>query len=837
MVTTLPPAALASFGALLKHLRRRARLTQRELSIAVGYSEAQISRLEQSQRLPDLATLAALFVPALGLEAEPDTAARLLALAAQARGEPPPTGRLTLSSTVAHTITEEIVEEVGPGRWPPVLTSFVGRAAEVAEIARRVRGPGPRLTTLTGPGGAGKTRLALAAVTELAPPDGVWWVDLAALTEPAQVAPAVAAALGIKEGPGCAPAESIGAALRAKTVVVVLDNCEHLLEACAVVVAALLAAGPGVRVLATSREPLNVAGEAAWPVPLLAEADAVRLFSERARAVDPRFDPSPAEAAAVARLCRQLDGLPLAIELAAARTRALTPTQIEARLSDALALLTSRQRGVPARQQTLHATLEWSARLLTPEESGLLARLAVFAGSFALEAVEQVAGPAEPPPLERLTGLVDKSLVLVEPGPAGARYRLLEVVRQYAAARLADSDEAEAAALAHAGYYLALAEAAEPELWGGTRAAALAQLEPDHANLHAALAWARTTGRAALHQRLCAALIWYWHFGGFFSEAQAELAQALRQALAAESPAARAGLARAQWGAGLFAWIGGDYPGARAHYTAALAHQPAWPPTEARAHMLSNLGMVALGEGQLDEAQALTDEALAMAASVGGRWAQALLAYNAGAVREAQGAAAEALALLERSRAQFQRLGDRWGQAIALVHLGLMAARQADYARAQTLVREALAMQQAEADGWGAAAALALLGQIALAQGAPAEAWGCLAASLALLTGGVGDRATLGMVVQGLGLLAWRHGDTARAAEWLAAAQALHAAAGGATPISLSTPADVAGPLAAVRAALAPPAFEAAGRRGLALAHDPAALARLAAEPLDRALA
>jgi transcriptional regulator with XRE-family HTH domain len=269
MTTALPLSSFATFGDLLKHLRRRARLTQKELSIAVGYSEAQISRLEQNQRLPDLATLAALFVPALGLDDEADAAARLLELAARARGEPPPSGRLTVSRTLAQSVTEEVVEDLSPGRLPLMLTSFIGREREVAEIRRLLTpspaspplplsrrstsgegtGVGVRLVTLTGPGGCGKTRLALAVAAELTPGDGVWWVELAALSDPRMVTQTVASALDLKEAPGQNLAEALTDSLRTKDSLLILDNCEHVVEACASLVASVLHACPNVRVI------------------------------------------------------------------------------------------------------------------------------------------------------------------------------------------------------------------------------------------------------------------------------------------------------------------------------------------------------------------------------------------------------------------------------------------------------------------------------------------------------------------------------------------------------------------------------------------------------------
>jgi non-specific serine/threonine protein kinase len=399
---------------------------------------------------------------------------------------------------------------------PLQLTSFIGRERELADVAGLLAAR--RLVTLTGTGGCGKTRLALQAAAGVveACPDGAWFVDLAPLTEASLVPAAALAALGTAAPPGQPAVARLVEYLRPRRAFLVLDNCEHLLEAAAGLVDAVLRGCPGVRVLATSRERLGVAGETAWRVPSLGlpppdaapdpaaleRAEAVRLFVERARAVQPAFTVTAASAPAVAALCRRLDGIPLALELAAARVRVLTPAQLAARLGDRFRLLTGGGRTALPRQQTLRATVDWSHDLLTAPERALFRRLAVFpggaTGGFPLEAAEAVgAGGAgdsveAADVLDLLAGLVDKSLVLAEARGAEARYRLMETLRQYAEERLEQAGEAAAARDRHAAWCLGLARAAAAVGLVGVPprgSPAGRRLHDELENVGAALAW------------------------------------------------------------------------------------------------------------------------------------------------------------------------------------------------------------------------------------------------------------------------------------------------------------------------------------------------------------
>ncbi|HET6743566.1 MAG TPA: LuxR C-terminal-related transcriptional regulator [Kribbella sp.] len=382
-----------------------------------------------------------------------------------------------------------------PNNLPVMLTSFVGRATQVAAL--RTQLSGSRLVTLTGPGGSGKTRLAAQTAADLAErwPDGVWWADLSALTDGSQLPEAVAAAIGLLVEPGD---RLLIGQLRTKRALICLDNCEHIIDGVAEFVAALQTGCPEISVLATSREPLNIPGESTWQVPALSPDEARALFLERSTVAQPG---APDVSEAVGSICERLDGIPLALELAAAWTRTLTPMQIEVGLSDRFGLLTKNVRGVAARQRTLAASIDWSYDLLDEDERRVFRRLAVFSGGFTLSAVQAVA--EEPAVLDLLARLVDKSLVVAESG----RYRLLETIREYAGTRLAGDDGARDRHLDH---YLQVAEAAEP-LLDEDRDAWRALIEPDRENYRAALEHGLSAADPERGRRLAAALRWLWN--------------------------------------------------------------------------------------------------------------------------------------------------------------------------------------------------------------------------------------------------------------------------------------------------------------------------------------
>jgi predicted ATPase/DNA-binding CsgD family transcriptional regulator len=409
---------------------------------------------------------------------------------------------------------------------PVQLTGFVGRSDELAAVTRLVSGE--RLVTITGPGGAGKTRLAAQAAAELADPrryDGVWWVDLASTTDPAVVAELTASTVGVLVEPIGGPLRALTLQLRDRRLLVCLDNCEHLLEASAELAEALLRSCPEVTLLATSREPLGLAGETVWRVPSLNGDEAVALFVDRAGRVRPWFTLDATNEAAVRTLCRRLDGIPLAIELAAAWLRTLTPAQIAAGLDDRFALLVRGPRGAVRRQQTLAASMDWSHDLLDETDRAVFRRLAGFAGGFTLAAARDVCadtgtdidgtGPVVGPEvLTALGRLVDKSLVVVDERQGEARYRLLETVRAYGGDKLDAAGERAPVRGRHLDHYLALAEAAEPELEEADQDAWLVRLEAEHDNFRAALDWGLGHPDPGRGRRLAAALVWLWYKHG-----------------------------------------------------------------------------------------------------------------------------------------------------------------------------------------------------------------------------------------------------------------------------------------------------------------------------------
>jgi predicted ATPase/DNA-binding CsgD family transcriptional regulator len=440
---------------------------------------------------------------------------------------------------------------------PRQLTSFVGRSQELAAVERLLGTE--RMVTLTGSGGCGKTRLAVQAAARLADrwPDGVWWVDLGPVTDPALVAELAAAAARVMVEPVGGPLRALTLHLRDRRLLVCLDNCEHLLDASAELADALLRSCPAVSVLATTREPLGVAGETVWRVPSMVADEAIALFADRGGQVRPGFAIDDDDEPAVRTVCQRLDGIPLAVELAAAWLRSLSPAQIAAGLDDRFRLLAGGPRGVVARQQTLAASVEWSHDLLDQSDRAVLHQLAVFTGGFTVDAARAVCmGPgADGDVLVTLGRLVDKSLVLVDRGDAHARYRLLDTIRQYAHDRLRDEGDAAPTRERHLDHFLALAEAGEPELEGTDQDAWLAVLETEHDNFRSALDWGLSAPDTERGRRLAAALARLWLLHGHAHEGIQHLKRAI-----ALAPADRSTLqARLLVGAALLGATGGEF--------------------------------------------------------------------------------------------------------------------------------------------------------------------------------------------------------------------------------------------------------------------------------------
>ncbi len=634
----------------------------------------------------------------------------------------------------------------GKHNLPNAQSSFVGREQELAEIKRALAMTG--LLTLTGTGGCGKTRLALEVAKDLVGvyPDGVWLVELAPLSDPELVPKAVASALGVREQPGRSMTETLSDHLKSRQLLLVLDNCEHLIDACAWLADTLLNSCEYLRILATSREPLRVAGEANWPVlPLavpdaerpapvedLTRCEAVRLFRDRVRSKQPGFSLNPQNAPAVARVCRNLDGIPLAIELAAARMTALAVDQIAARFEDSLDLLTSGDRTADRRHRTLRATLEWSHRLLSEEERKLFARLSAFSGGWTLEAAEAVAagnGIEEAGVLDLLSRLVEKSLVVAEASPGddrALRYRMLEPVRQYGRERLEACGEEEQVRERHAGYYLALAEAAESELMGPRPVACLERLKVEHDNLRATLGWcleeeAGPEERAEMGLRMAVALGRFWNTYGP-GEGRRWLERGLARSGASPTPRR----AKALGEAGFIAIFQAD-PQAMSLLEEGLALSRKLGDKSGLAISISNLGHAVAHSGDYDRLATLREEAEALLGGPLDRWARAHLLLFLGVAAMSEGDCEQVAVRTGEALPLFRELGDIRHVAMSLGVAGISALEQDDSGWAAELFEEDLRILRELRDKTGIVYGLLGMAGVAALRGQPARAsrlWG-----------------------------------------------------------------------------------------------------------------
>jgi predicted ATPase/DNA-binding SARP family transcriptional activator/DNA-binding CsgD family transcriptional regulator len=595
---------------------------------------------------------------------------------------------------------------------PDQRTSFVGREREMLELKRQLAMT--RLLTLSGAGGSGKTRLTLEVARDLvgAYPDGVWMVGLAPLSEEALVPQAVAKALNVPEQPGRSLTEALVDDLSEKRLLLVLDNCEHLIGAAAQLADTLLSSCPHLRVLATSRETLGVEGELVWRVdPLsvpdadpdlhrtppaageLARYEAVRLFVERARLRSPHFHLTAENSGAVAQICRRLEGMPLAVELAAARVRALSLEQISERLEDSLKLLRGDSRTAAPRQRTLRATLEWSYNLLSEEERVLLCKLSVFAGGWTLEAAEETVGASEDvgeeDVLELLSKLVEKSLVVTEVRAGEViRYRLLEPVRQYTGERLEESGEAEAFRRRHAEFFLALAEEAAPELLGEHQRAWAERLEADHDNMRSALSWSlEREPETAL--RLAGALARFWQMRAYFLEGSAWLEATLRQSDRVEA----ATQAKLSSEAGTFAFYRADFDRAIVLHGEALKLYRELGYDGGVAFALLCLGAQHCEKGDYELAAPYLEEALAISRRIGDKPNTAGTLHNLAEVERQRGNYERAKALGMESIALAREMEDKWRVARVVGWVGLAAVWSGEeYDLAEVLLKEALTL-------------------------------------------------------------------------------------------------------------------------------------------------
>jgi predicted ATPase/DNA-binding SARP family transcriptional activator len=692
-----------------------------------------------------------------------------------------------------------------PSALPRPLTAFVGRKQELDGLISLLSqppedpsSPPPGLITLHGPGGCGKTRLALEVARRATDsfPDGAVMLDLAAVADPLLFPPALAAALGLPEQPGVSTAQMLLASLEGRRQLILLDNCEAFGSAAGQFALHLLLAGPQLRVLATSQTPLGVPGEVLWQVkPLdvlgcpfgkitgavaaseaLLSCDAVRLFVERAQAASHGFTLTQTNASAIARICQRLDGLPLAIELAAARVRLLSPQQIADRLDDAFRLLPAIDP-VTSRHDSLAAAMAWSWGLLRSNEQVLLRRLAVFRGDFSLDAAEAVCadtGLVGAGILNALGALVDRSLVLPAPdrGVASTRYRLLELVRQYAMAELEATGEAATLRRRHLAYCCARAEALEPELQGPKQAESEKTLEADDDNYRAALSWGLQAGSPDLEAglRLAAALAEYWQRADRFGEGSEWCERAvllLRDA--SEGLAARVFAA-----AGTMAWLRGDYARATELHAASLERAQRGNDRTAEALALHNLGVIACYRDQLAGAREWLKQSMRAYEALGDARGIASVLIDQSFLAALQADYQAARKLGERSLPVWQRLEDHYYLALVLHNLGDIARLQGDLEGAAVYLAESMALCRAQGNRRLLMMSLTTLGRLALKQGDASAAAIYLRDSL-VLSRALGDRRWLAENVEALGQVAAVRGDFMRAARLLAASSAIFA--------------------------------------------------------------
>lgn len=698
MADSVDTAGMA-FADLLRSRRRAAGLTQEELAARAGLSARGIADLERGVRRAPRRETVLLLVRALGGSPEDDAA--FFAAARRPTAPPQP-------STPAHD------------NLPAQATALLGRDEAIREVVALLRQTGTRLVTLTGPGGIGKTRLAIAVAAGLRAdfPDGVWFVRLSRLTDPALVIPTIAETLGLKEAGSEPIAATLRAHLRKRHTLLALDNCEQVADA-APDVAALLEDCPRLSVLTTSRAPLRLRVEQVFPVaplsappfdapvsasPLtpqqLAEYPAVALFVARARAVRPDFALTAANATPVADICARLDGLPLAIELAAARVKLAPPAAIVGLLEHGLRVLAGGARDLPERQQAMSDTIAWSERLLSSDERALFRRLAVFSGGCPLDAAQAVClapegvAPLTGDLLDGLDMLVDQNLAQQREEGDEPRFGMLRVIRDYALARLAESGEAEALRRAHAGWALALTERAEPEMMGPAAIEWLDHLEREHDNLRAALGWALAHGETAIGQRLVAALLRFWMLRGHLREGRT-WAESL---LALESQKTAPTAPRALLAAGVLALYQRDEATAVDWLAQAAARGREAPDLLTTARALSSQGIAEMQLGDLEPARASLEESVSIMQTLGEQRFAASALCNLGVVIYTQGdmdgAATPFAEALEVSR----RLGDKDLIATALANLASVAQRRGQVASAEELGREALTLYRDQGD-------------------------------------------------------------------------------------------------------------------------------------------
>ena len=662
---------------------------------------------------------------------------------------------------------------------PQRLTAFVGREAERAALG--VCLGTARLVTLTGAGGIGKTRLALEVGEEQGVlfPGGVWLVELAGLREGGLVGHTAADALGVREEVGKSVVESLQSWLRSRRLLLVLDNCEHLLAACASFAGALLRECPQVHILATSRQALGVMGEIVWQVPplplppadlavegekgvaLLLDYGSARLFVDRVRAVLPTFVLTAAEVQAVVQICRRLDGIPLALELAAARLRSLSTAQVAARIDDRFRLLTQGDRTALPRQRTLRALIDWSYEPLSEPERLLLHRLSLFTGGWPLEACEQVCagdGLDADDILDLLTMLVEKSLVSAEAHGSEHRYRLLETLRQYAAEKLAAEGATRRIAERHRDWCVALSEQGETELRGPKQGEWMQRLESDLENLRSAL---HLSGEGLERLRIAAALGGFWYIRGYLREGREWLRSAL-----ADSPNAPLPLrSKALKAMGDLCWAMADYPEAWALHQENLALMQARGDAGGIAYTLLSLGLILYHQGENAHACAYYEESLALIRQIGDRHALAMLLTNLAIAQKDRGEYVAAQQALEEAETLMRDQGNLRGLASNLHSQALIAKRRSDYADANAHLEECLTIFKELQDRHGVGSTRHTLGEVAYYQGDYVTARTCYDEALSIFEE-LGTKRYIAGALCNLGELTCRQGEFAASRDY-----------------------------------------------------------------------